>query len=347
MTKNGEVRGQKRGNCWSWRVCRVRGVVKRKRIKQDEARIRGLEAEIEMRKNEYEELQEKYEALELALECERKKESMVLEVEGLRRMSHELSSKVGKDGSNLKIRLDDLQVDPQPASGATSDLLATPVNNVPSQDRSCFGGPKSRGIVSGTSARRLSYAEEERDHVIKFAPSTPGYPKSSFPGLKSCSSARSTGTEEDIRQFDVRTTSPLKCIGTPKRKIASKLDWWFNWKQYGDMLAAFKEPELCMMAVCVLYRQQTSYERMFKVTRDANGRGFSQDDARWGSEIAEFLTDGDLLGDMNKSVEELQARFPDPDGLQACREMASTYNKQLFEIYENKEDHFWQAVHNK
>lgn len=57
--------------------------------------------------------------------------------------------------------------------------------------------------------------------------------------------------------------------------------------------------------------------------------------------MAEFLTDGDPQGDMNKSVEELQAY--DPKGIELCRTLATRYSKQLFAIYKNKEDPFFSA----
>lgn len=47
-----------------------------------------------------------------------------------------------------------------------------------------------------------------------------------------------------------------------------------------DMLAAFgKDPELCMKAVCALYRQQTSEEQMSKGALLSNQRGFNKFDA--------------------------------------------------------------------
>lgn len=53
-----------------------------------------------------------------------------------------------------------------------------------------------------------------------------------------------------------------------------------KWEFEADMLAAFgKDPELCMRAVCALYRQQTSDEKTVKGTIYSNQRGFSQCDA--------------------------------------------------------------------
>ncbi|KAJ7959285.1 Homeobox-leucine zipper HOX24 [Quillaja saponaria] len=120
-----------------------------------------------------------------------------------------------------------------------------------------------------------------------------------------------------------------------KRKRDSK-----KWEFEGDMLAAFgKDPELCMKAVCALYRQQTSDEQISKGTLVYNHRGFNKFDAFRGSDLAEFLTDGDPHGDLKKSVNELH-KF-DPRGVELCNTLAARYSKQLFEIYKKKEDpHF-------
>lgn len=55
-----------------------------------------------------------------------------------------------------------------------------------------------------------------------------------------------------------------------------------------------------------------------------------------GSQLAQFLTDGNPQGDVIKSVKELQEH--DPKGLEKCWSLAQRYSKQLFEIYKNKED---------
>lgn len=61
--------------------------------------------------------------------------------------------------------------------------------------------------------------------------------------------------------------------------------------------------------------------------------------SRRGSDLAEFLTDGDPKGDLMKNVEEL--REYNPKGLELCRTLATHYSKQLFAIYKNKEDPFF------
>ncbi|KAL4594899.1 hypothetical protein ACB092_12G052800 [Castanea dentata] len=120
-------------------------------------------------------------------------------------------------------------------------------------------------------------------------------------------------------------------------KLQRNKDHKSEWEFEADMLAAFgKDIELCMKAVCALYRQQTSEEKLSKETFHYNGRGFSKFDAERGSRLAEFLTDGDATGDVKKSVKELQEY--DPYAVELCRKLATHYSKQLFEIYKNKED---------
>lgn len=123
-------------------------------------------------------------------------------------------------------------------------------------------------------------------------------------------------------------------------KLQRNKDHKLKWEFEADMLAAFgKDTELCMKAVCALYRQQTSDEKCSKEAFYSNHRGFSKFDAPRGSTLAEFITDGDSGGDIKKSVKELEEY--DPKAVQLCRRLATHYSKQLFEIYKSKEDpHF-------
>ncbi|WCJ36787.1 hypothetical protein M5689_017966 [Euphorbia peplus] len=110
-----------------------------------------------------------------------------------------------------------------------------------------------------------------------------------------------------------------------------------KWEFEADMLSAFgKDLELCMKAVCALYRQQTSDEQVSKEAKYGNGRGFSKFDAFRGTELAEFLTDGDPEGDLKKSKKQLEEYGS--SAVELCRTLATRYSKQLFEIYKNKED---------
>lgn len=57
---------------------------------------------------------------------------------------------------------------------------------------------------------------------------------------------------------------------------------------------------------------------------------------RRGTTLAEFLIDVDPQGKLKKCVSEL-LQF-DPKGLDDCKKKASGRSKQLFEIYQKKED---------
>lgn len=63
-------------------------------------------------------------------------------------------------------------------------------------------------------------------------------------------------------------------------KLQRNRDLKAKWEFEADMLAAFgKDAELCMKAVCALYRQQTSEEKFSKEAFYHNHRGFSKSDA--------------------------------------------------------------------
>jgi len=113
-----------------------------------------------------------------------------------------------------------------------------------------------------------------------------------------------------------------------------------DWKFEGDMLAAFGEhSELCLKAVCALYRKQTQEEQMEKAALVHNKRGFNHIDAPRGSHIAEFLLDGDRDGPLMKTIPDLEKH--DPSAVGFCRKVASNYSKQLFAICQNKEDPYF------
>ncbi|XP_059435276.1 uncharacterized protein LOC132168178 [Corylus avellana] len=152
-------------------------------------------------------------------------------------------------------------------------------------------------------------------------------------------SSESQEVSDENSDFD-----EIKSENTDFDEILSKLqrnqDHKLKWEFEADILAAFgKDTELCMKAVCALFRQQTSGEKSSKEAFYSNHRGFSKFDAPRGSTLAEFLTDGDPEGDLKKSVKELQEY--DPEAVQLCRRLATHYSKQLFEIYKNKEDPFF------
>uniref|UniRef100_A0A5B7B637 Putative sarcolemmal membrane-associated protein-like n=1 Tax=Davidia involucrata TaxID=16924 RepID=A0A5B7B637_DAVIN len=113
-----------------------------------------------------------------------------------------------------------------------------------------------------------------------------------------------------------------------------------TWTFELDMLSAFeRDPELCMNAVCALYRQRMSTDKSIQGSSFSKKWGFDQFDALRVTNLAKFLIDGDPQGKLKKSVSELQQY--DLKGLDDCRKLATWHSKQLFEIYRKKEDPFF------
>ncbi|KAJ7952115.1 axoneme-associated protein mst101(2)-like [Quillaja saponaria] len=113
-----------------------------------------------------------------------------------------------------------------------------------------------------------------------------------------------------------------------------------RWIYEADMLDAFqKDDELCMKAVCALYRKQVSAGKSPFSSIFTNNHGFNKSDATRGTNLAEFLIDGDSQGKMKKSIMELNEY--DPKGVSDCRRLAIEHSKSLFVIYQNNEDPFF------
>jgi hypothetical protein len=76
----------------------------------------------------------------------------------------------------------------------------------------------------------------------------------------------------EVSDGEVDYKDVMACIG---RKKKAK-----EWDYEADMLAAFGEhPELCLKAVCAIYRKQTADEQVEKASLVHNKQGFSNKDA--------------------------------------------------------------------
>uniref|UniRef100_A0A0E0BZ54 Uncharacterized protein n=1 Tax=Oryza meridionalis TaxID=40149 RepID=A0A0E0BZ54_9ORYZ len=151
---------------------------------------------------------------------------------------------------------------------------------------------------------------------------------------ESDASAPSEGSSSELEESDneIDYKDVMACIG---RKRNAK-----EWKYEAEMLSAFAaHPELCLKAVCALYRKQTKDEQEVKATILHNKQGFNQIDAARGSSIAEFLLDGDTFGPLKKTVHDLEQY--DRYALEFCHKLSARYSKQLFSIYQNKEDPYF------
>ncbi|XP_074319762.1 uncharacterized protein LOC141656680 isoform X2 [Silene latifolia] len=98
-------------------------------------------------------------------------------------------------------------------------------------------------------------------------------------------------------------------------------------------------PELCMRAVCALYRRQIAKEKLWMDGFNRIGIGFNKYDESRGKDLGDFLTDGNPDNNVMKTVEELEAY--DSEGPEVCHNLASHYSTQLFKMYQTKEDEFF------
>ncbi|XP_026433744.1 uncharacterized protein LOC113331222 [Papaver somniferum] len=149
-----------------------------------------------------------------------------------------------------------------------------------------------------------------------------------FVNVVSCSGGESFG-----ESFAEDSDSDLMDMMAMKYRNKNK-DREIKWKFEADMLSSFEEdPELCMKAVCALYRQKISEDEI-----SANGL-FHYSDTLRGTTLGKFLMDGSCKGGLKKSVEEL-AIF-DSRAIEDCKRLARSYSKQLFSIYQNRKDPFF------
>ncbi|XP_072965796.1 uncharacterized protein [Typha angustifolia] len=182
--------------------------------------------------------------------------------------------------------------------------------------------------------RKLQYSnvEEDEDDSESEGESLGGFIVSGSDSQETVSGSGSHSLSEEEVDSDVNLGDVLADI----RRGKARKKWEFE----ADMLSAFSnDPNLCLKAVCALYRQQTSEEQSIKATLVHNKRGFNHLDAKRGSLIAEFLTDGNPHGPLTKTVQHLEKY--DHKGLDFCYNLARRYSKQLFMIYQNKEDPYF------
>uniref|UniRef100_A0ACD5VUQ9 Uncharacterized protein n=1 Tax=Avena sativa TaxID=4498 RepID=A0ACD5VUQ9_AVESA len=188
-------------------------------------------------------------------------------------------------------------------------------------------------------ARRALEFSEPKDHEESEDGSEEADSSADFIDDADCSetspdSAEEYSAEPEESDNELGYKDAIDHIG--RKRNADTTEWAFE----GDMLSAFaKQPELCLKAVCALYRKQTEEEQVGKATIVHNKKGFSQIHARRGSDIAQFLLDGDASGHLKKTVQDLEEY--DRYGLKFCHKIASHYSKQLFAIYQNQEDPYF------
>ncbi|KAF0917042.1 hypothetical protein E2562_016342 [Oryza meyeriana var. granulata] len=206
-----------------------------------------------------------------------------------------------------------------------------------SQSKRAQSARRVLNFVEPKDCEESEYDSEEDDDMDKFIINDSDCSENSANSTEpedSDASAPSEGSSPELEESDneINYKDVMACIG---RKKNAK-----EWKFEAEMLSAFAEhPELCLKAVCALYRKQTEDEQKVKSTIVHNKQGFNQIDALRGSSIAEFLLDGDTFGPLKKTVHDLENY--DCYALEFCHKLAAHYSKQLFSIYQNKEDPYF------
>ncbi|RZC47936.1 hypothetical protein C5167_040875 [Papaver somniferum] len=110
-----------------------------------------------------------------------------------------------------------------------------------------------------------------------------------------------------------------------------------KWKSEPELLSSFEEdPELCVKAVCALYRQEISEDEI-----SPKGLYIHSDTLRC-TTLAKFLMDEDCKGDLKKSVTELETL--DSKAVDDCKKLARRYSMHLFDIYRNRRDPFFRPA---
>ncbi|KAK6137320.1 hypothetical protein DH2020_028924 [Rehmannia glutinosa] len=145
---------------------------------------------------------------------------------------------------------------------------------------------------------------------------------------KAASSPSSNQTNKrngiDCSDFSIR-------IPETKRSKPGKT-WMFG----ADMLKAFQEDdELCMNAMCALYRQKVSASK----STEGSNRVFYHFETMRGCDLAEYLIDGDPELRLTKSVREVKQQF-----INQCRRLATDHYASLFMLYCNGDDPFFRST---
>ncbi|KAL7122884.1 hypothetical protein ACP275_01G071600 [Erythranthe tilingii] len=129
----------------------------------------------------------------------------------------------------------------------------------------------------------------------------------------------------DTNRESTHNTHSFSRVKTDSRK---------TWMSGAHMLEAFdKDDELCLKAVCALYRKQV-------YATESTTRGvLHRYETMRGRDLAEYLIDGDSELRLKKSVSEVKREFP--DAINKCRILAVDYCEKLFMLYCSEEDPFY------
>ncbi|KAJ4823816.1 hypothetical protein Tsubulata_005663 [Turnera subulata] len=145
--------------------------------------------------------------------------------------------------------------------------------------------------------------------------------------LKQC--GEKTRVEHIMQRFlaDIDSEDSSSSSGSEDSAISGPK----RWESEADMVKRFMEDEqLCMKAVCALYKEEKYAAKLLGGPSACPNRGFKRFERTRGTTLAEFLVDGDPEWRLKKSVAELAAH--DEKGLEDCKKIAIAHASQLFEI---------------
>ncbi|KAF3650719.1 putative leucine-rich repeat-containing protein-like isoform X2 [Capsicum annuum] len=104
-------------------------------------------------------------------------------------------------------------------------------------------------------------------------------------------------------------------------------------------LSLDKDPELCMDAVCALYRRQFSPNISSKGLGNTMRLELSESDIFSIRVLGEYLIDGDLENKRRKAVDEIPSK-----NHEKCKSLATKLCHQLYQLYLSKEDPLFRPI---
>ncbi|CAH9141396.1 unnamed protein product [Cuscuta epithymum] len=182
---------------------------------------------------------------------------------------------------------------------------------------------EEEGLNFGTqklepNAARVSPKKGE-SHVVVLSDSDDELP------TDSPSNCRKKMKYDKEAMHEAKLVAPVFC--SPKKPKASKGSR--KWLSESEMRLAFaNDGELCMRAICALYRKLLSAP----LTLEAVDKGFEPND-QIGVELAKYLIDGNPENKLNRSMLEAS-----PVAIGQSKRLARQYSEQLFRIYSSGED---------
>ncbi|KDP25329.1 hypothetical protein JCGZ_20485 [Jatropha curcas] len=202
--------------------------------------------------------------------------------------------------------------------------MATPVSNVHSRQAIIENGTEKMLSVDNVQPGK-AVIENGIEKVLKRK-------RASFQGIPIKDEEDTSSSPDSEEELDFSSI-----MGMLQKRHVNRSHT--KWESEVQMINEFcKNGELCMEAVCALYRQQkqSSARKSFSGSSTSQTISFNKLAEKRCITLAEFLIDGNPRGKLKKSKAELMAH--DPKGLDDCLRIAMEHSRRLFEIYQKQED---------